>query len=122
MFGAWSSNEACLSILIADSDAEIHKIIADLSQKEQCSNTFNYETEKRKWITYALYQAIFGLSDPPTFDDRALLHDLWYYFDFPTHYPWNPETDDYTLATDIKGMIDEHKKWLNKEIEELKYI
>lgn len=116
------TNEACLSILIADSDAEIYKIIADISQKEQYSNAFAYEVEKRKWITYALYQAIFSLNDTPSFNDLLLLNDLWYYFDFPTHYPWNPKTNEYIKVVDLKEMIDEHKKWLNKEIAELRYI
>lgn len=116
------TNEDYLSILLAASDAEVCKIIASLAQKEQCNNTKLLEVEKRKWIAYVLYRAIYSLNDMPSFSDLVLLNDLWYYFDFPTHYPWNPKENEYMKVVNAKEMIDDHKKWLNKEIEELKKI
>lgn len=110
----------CLSLLNADTDADVLHIIRDLSEQECSSGSVSMETENRKWIAYALYQFIYDLPEEPSFDDLFTLGDLWCYFGFPTHYPWDPRTNEYVKVTDIHAMIETHRKWLETELVELK--
>ena len=111
---------ACLSLLIADTDAEVLRIVCDLSEQECSSGSVSAETEKRKWIAYALYQFIYDLPKTPSVDDLFAMGDLWGYLGFPTHYPWDPGTNEYVKVTDIHAMIETHRKWLETELAELK--
>ena len=111
---------ACLSLLLADTDAEVLRIVRDLSEQECSSGSVSMETENRKWIAYALYQFIYDLPAEPSFDDLLMLGDLWCYFGFPTHYPWDPRADEYAKVTDVYAMIETHRTWLETELAALK--
>lgn len=111
--------KACLSLLLADTDAEVLRIVLDLSEQERSSEAFSFETEHRKWIAYALYQAIYDFPEKPSLNDMFALQDLWCYFGFPAHYPWNPRTSEYIKVSDVHAMLETHRSWLKTEIEAL---
>ena len=112
-------SNACLSLLLADTDAEVLRIVCDLSERECSSGSVSMEKETRKWIAYALYQFIYDLPKKPSVDDLFALGDLWGYLGFPTHYPWDPGTNEYVKVTDVHGMIETHRTWLMTELAEL---
>lgn len=113
---------ACLSLLHADTDVEVLRIVRELSEQECSSGSASMETENRKWIAYALYQFIYDLPEEPSFDDLFALGDMWCYLGFPSHYPWDPRTNEYVKVTDVHAMIETHRKWLETELAELRNL
>lgn len=114
------ASDVCLSLLNADTDAEVLHIVRDLSEQECLSGSVSLETENRKWIAYALYQFLCDLPREPSFDDLFAFGDLWCYLGFPKHYPWDPRTAEYVKVNDVPAMIEIHRTWLETELTELK--
>ena len=68
-----SNNPLLSRLLIADETEEFYSIVRKLSESEK----INLEFEKRKWIVYVLYQAVYALPKNPSFEDMFTLSDLW---------------------------------------------
>lgn len=111
-----SNNPLLSRLLIADETEEFYSIVRKLSESEK----INLEFEKRKWIVYVLYQAVYALPKNPSFEDMFTLSDLWGYLGRPEHYPWNPAKNDYVKASDYDNMINIHKEWIDVELDALK--
>ena len=111
-----SNNPLLSRLLIADETEEFYSIVRKLSESEK----INLEFEKRKWIVYVLYLAVYALPKNPSFEDMFTLSDLWGYLGRPEHYPWNPAKNDYVKASDYDNMINIHKEWIDVELDALK--
>lgn len=110
------NNPLLMRLLIVDETEEFYSIVQKLSESEK----INLEFEKRKWIVYVLYQAVYALPKNPSFEDMFALSDLWGYLGRPEHYPWNPAKNDYVKVSDYDNMINIHKEWIDVELDALK--
>lgn len=102
----------------ADDTSEMTRCIDALVNTERV----NFDIEQRKWILYVLYSFFSRLPALPSNNDLFLLGDLWEYLNRPQNYPWNPIDNEYIKCDDVGKMIEVHKQWILKEVEQLKQI